>query len=195
MEMIRSWLRLIFFQALIKVSERRDFDTFKIYSASNDESFFDTVIKALEFLKRMDAHRYARAEKHLRGIAHVKQGINHYELRTKMFYVHEFDDADPAYFASQVVHEATHGYLSDRRFRYKGNEERHESICVREQFAFIKKAINQQKSVSEEKRKAIIEEWQGWFQQLMETKWWQQKNLRRERIRALQETVREWSGK
>ena len=181
----------VYHRLLFAISDHRTFDRFTLYSIENDQVFFAKAIEALELLKKVDSRRYQRAQRYLPILAHVRQGGNFYKHSAKAFYVHKPPD-DAAFFASEIVHETTHAYLIDRGFRYNKNaRERHERLCTKEQLNFIIKTINSQEHMPHSQKDELIRQWRTWFEERLASGWWHDKNVRKDRIVALREMLRE----
>ena len=102
-----------------------------------------------------------------------------------------FPKNEPAFFASEIVHEATHGYLKSKGFRYtKKTRERHEKLCLKEQQRFIKKAIYSQEQYTEDEKKKILKEWNEWFVEALNTRWWEPHKVLRGQFDRLTELLR-----
>ncbi len=173
---------------LFAISAQRTTDGFTLYSVDDDPVFFDRANQALAVLKRTDQRRYRRALRYTRVIAHVKQGGNFYNPHARAFYVHEYPD-DIAYFASLMVHEATHGYLLHQRVRR--DKDRHERLCISEQLRFIAKCIRTQSHLTSTQQQAMIEEWRSWFDQELASDWWDEKQVLKRQMAAFKATIRQ----
>ncbi len=176
---------------LFGISSRRTCNGFTLYSIENNQIFFANAIAALNKLKEIDLRKYERARYLVPIIAHVRQGGNFYKQSAKAFYVDEVPD-DILYFASEIVHEATHAYLLRKGFRYyKEVRERHERICVKEQLSFIIKSIKAQSNVTELQKQIYMQQWKEWFQEHLTSEWWHNKNIRRSRFLAIKKLLKE----
>ncbi len=181
----------IYHKLLFVVSTSRTFDGVTLYSIENDSGFFEKANKALNILRSVDPRRYQRVQRYMPILAHVRQGGDFYKHSARAFYVQSKPD-DPAFFASMIVHEATHAYLINKGFRYeKSVREQHERICAREQLAFIVKAINVQEHVPTSQKEEVIRQWKTWFEEQLASGWWHDKNTRRNQMKALREVLGE----
>ncbi len=178
----------IYHRLLFAVSTCRAFDGFKLYSIEDDVIFFELATKALAVLKNTDRRRYERALAYIPIIAHVKQGGNFYKRPARAFYVHEYPE-DIAYFASLIVHEATHGSLLHRHVRRDNN--RHERICIDEQLRFITRFIHAQPQLSITEKQEMTRRWQAWFRQELASDWWDEKQIIKRQMAAFKQTVGE----
>lgn len=174
---------------------RRVHKGFVLYSIEHDEKFFRCAAEAIDLLERVDARRAARAKRYLPIIAHVRQGSDFYKPSAHAFYVHDVPD-DSAYFASAIVHEATHGYLFARKIPYAPElRERIERLCSKEQFAFIVRAIRVQAHVAKEKQDEVIQQWTDWFSEQLASGWWHQQKMKAGQVRALCDMLKElWAS-
>ena len=181
----------IYHRALFAIAKRQTFDTFTLYSVDDDSKFFDQAIAALQLLKAVDPRRYRRAQRYMPIIAHVRQGANFYKHAARAFYVNACSD-DPAYFASEIVHEATHAYLAHKGLRYtKANRERHERLCTTEQLAFITRAIQAQPHVPTLQQQELITQWRRWFEEHLASKWWEGHHTRQWQFAAFKTMTQE----
>ncbi len=182
----------IYHHVLFVISSHHAFDRFTLYSVDHDTTFFERVEAALALLKDVDPRRYRRAQRYLPVIALVKQGRNFYKHTARAFYVDECPD-DVPYFASEIVHEATHAYLRHRGFRYtKSDRERHEHICTAEQLAFITRAIRSQSHVPEPQQQELIARWNRWFEEHLASKWWEDREVRRLQFTAVKRVIQDF---
>ena len=101
--------------------------------------FFGRVQRALELIDRYDPRRLDRIRRDVRAIGGVSDGMNHYEeaSRTIVLSLPAVLWDTPAELALTIVHEATHGRISDRGIRYYlENRDRIEAACVHQEVAF-----------------------------------------------------------
>lgn len=176
---------------LLSISQRRELDGLTAYSVDGNQRFFNIASEAISLLRSKDPVRYRRARRYMPVIAHVRQGFNFYKHAVRAFYVHEFPE-DASYFASEIVHEATHAYLLSRGYRYSGRwRKRHEQICVRQQLAFITRVIRAQDHIPPAQQEDLLRQWQEWFQQQLASEWWHGRMVRRQRLKAIKELLQE----
>lgn len=175
---------------MLFVSAQETYNSFRLYSFYHEkaESFFETTKSALSLLATYDPLRYKRAEKYLLRIAYFKEGVDYYDRSLSAFVVDEFTEDDPAYFASSIVHEATHAHLLSLGFKYsRKTRERHEWICVKEQKRFIRKVVYHQPGWTQEHKENIMTRWDKWFSDALQSHWWTPEKLVRNRMSRLLE--------
>jgi len=176
---------------LLGISQRREIDSFSVYSVDGTQQFFKTATEAIALLRSKDPVRYERARRYMPVIAHVRQGFNFYKHAVRAFYVHEPSE-DVPYFASEIVHEATHAYLQSRGYRYDHRSRKHhEQICTRQQLAFIMRVIQSQDHISPAQQEDLIRQWKEWFQQQLASEWWHERVTRQKQLGAIKELLLE----
>lgn len=127
-----------------------EFDGIGLASPSEGGAEFAAVMhSSLELIRNHDPRRYGRVSDHICWIVnaahhHGPGGASYhpYLRRCKI----DFSDFGwdnkahvAAYYAHQIVHEATHGWLCARGFRYsRSSRMQHERICLAEQNRFLK---------------------------------------------------------
>lgn len=184
-----NWANLQVNRIAFHFSAHETFDGINLYCLDGDEKemFFDTVTKALKLLQAHDLRRYVRAKTYLKNIALLPSGNGHYERGTSSFFVDSFDYYRTASFASDIVHEATHGLLITKGFKYEADQKRHETICTQEQVRTIRRliyALNPDMPL--EKKQSMVKVWEDWMKTSLEGEWWgPQKQLRRSAARLI----------
>ena len=156
----------------------KKFEDFNLYAINPDEAeaFFACAVEALKLLKKLDNRRYIRAQKYVPNIALIKSGNNCYKASADAYYVEDFYSGDVICFAGSIVHEATHGLLHAKKFKYiKERREQHERICVAEDIAFKKKEILVKQDYSQEEKKKMIENLKKDATDALKTHWWDTK--------------------
>ncbi|MDO8730670.1 MAG: hypothetical protein Q7J69_05785, partial [Candidatus Omnitrophota bacterium] len=181
-------------KVMFSISEKRMFDGFTLYCMFQEQSkdFFKETVDALTLIKKVDPRRYARTKKSLPIIAYVKQGINCYNPTAKAFYVDEFRYPDQyGAYAGLIVHEATHGYLRERRFELTlETQKQHEFICLDEQSRFMKRVIEDMDASNEEKRE-FLEDVTKRFGGLRKSEWYALGKTRAAKLVRLHQVLRE----
>ena len=115
---------------------------------SKARHFRDTLLAALRLLKATDPRRYTRVQKHLSWVVNMtlsRHGAAEYRHMTRtcasdiLEVSHENDlEFLAGYYASTLVHEATHGMIRCRGILYnKKLRRRIERLCVREEQRFV----------------------------------------------------------
>ncbi len=184
--MLVSFFSSIWIRLALRLCKKTSYKIFDLYSLSGDDSFFSVTIQALDTLAIIDPRRFLRVQKYIRKIAHIKSGISSYYHPLSVFIVHDFSKDDIVLYASNIVHEGTHGYLDSKGFQYTfKTREQIERICLKEQFRFIKKAIFFQDHLTHERKEEIWSEWKKGFSQALETRWWETHHLIADGIKSL----------
>jgi hypothetical protein len=128
-----------------------DFDGIRFASISHDATeFVNAMRSSLSLIRTHDPRRYRRVKDHICWIVDAARhdgagGIayNSYLRQcTVDFSDFGWDSANylAAYYAHLIVHEATHGWLCARGFRYtRSSRMQHERICVAEENRFLKR--------------------------------------------------------
>ena len=125
---------------------------------TDDKVFYDFICDILELIKQHDEKRYLRVINELNWIANtrrIKVDCGEYKHSIKLCSIHcnlsiEQHIDDLIYFASVIIHEATHGYLSSKGF--ESTKERRvqiERICVAEGNRFLAKVAEKHPETSE----------------------------------------------
>ncbi|OGX04194.1 MAG: hypothetical protein A3G87_01375 [Omnitrophica bacterium RIFCSPLOWO2_12_FULL_50_11] len=183
-----AWLRFT-----LLLCEKRSFQTFALYAFCDPERadvFFKAAEDALSVLEIVDPLKFKRVQKYLPRIVYLRSGINHYDASLSAFLVDAFPENDAVFFATQIVHEATHGYLRSKGFPYtRETRERHENICLKEERRFIRKAIHQHEKWTDEEKKQVMERWNEWFDDALKTRWWEPRNVWVNRLKRLKELL------
>jgi hypothetical protein len=143
-------LRRRFCYWVYRAVEVGEYDGIHLVSVSVDADVFASVIKkSLELIQTHDARRYLRVKQHIRWIVdaayHPGAGSSAYHPYLKRCKI-DFSDFGwnelntALFYAKQVVHEATHGVLHSRGFRYtRKTRAQHERICLAEENRFLKR--------------------------------------------------------
>jgi hypothetical protein len=177
------------FKCLTVISERRQYEGLVLW-ARNDlddcDNFFEVTIQALGVLKRMDRRRFKRVKNQLSTIAYIQTGLNQYISHLSLFAVDSFPPGNHVYFASVIVHEATHGFLHSKGFGpSKATQEQHERICTKEQVRFLQRVVLQSDDYSVEKKKDCLAELDIWFREQMASRWWESHKINTSRMERL----------
>jgi len=132
-----------------RTSEVARFDGIAIADYRNRSSHFrDTVLSALDLIKRTDARRFARVKRQLKWIVNSTlrvPGMADYYHGTqtcRIDFVEPAPGSDAEYpigsCASTIIHEATHGVVACRDIAYsKKLRSRIERLCVTEEQRFL----------------------------------------------------------
>lgn len=111
---------------------------------------FDDIWAALDLIQQTDPRRFHRIQQFVTRIILIRLrrslimgqynpigkvcGLARIEFPTKLRYLARYS------YASTIIHEATHGYLFQRKFpASKSNRRRIEVICVKEEARFMSK--------------------------------------------------------
>jgi hypothetical protein len=149
---------------LLAVCEKKQFESFTLYALEDEEDFFNSVVETLSILKQYDPIRYSRVKKYLPRIAYAKQGSDCYRPEVEAFFVDTFPLDDICFFASILVHEATHGFIYKKGIPYDHTRERQENICYQEQFKFIVRVIELETAMTFAEKEQRIKAWKEWFE-------------------------------
>jgi len=115
---------------------------------SDDEKFFKITKEAIDLIAKIDQRRFKRVKSELKYILNQELlSIGVYRKRLRAcgidFGEYEFDENYKWYlysYAGTIVHEATHGYLDTKKYKYTSkNRVQIEKICRTEQNRFLKK--------------------------------------------------------
>ncbi len=179
------WLRI-----MLLLSEKRIVEGFELYAFSDASDFFEITPRALSFLKETDPRRYKRTRQYLSRIAYLRLGTDYFYPALSAFIVDSFPKDNPQFFAAQIVHETTHAYLESKGLRYTPKtRERHEMICLNQQKYFIKRAVLRNESLSEEERKEVLAQWDQWFQEELNSHWWEPHKMRLRQMDRLRDQL------
>jgi len=151
------------------------FDGNQLYCMESDdaEMFFATCTQALRLLQTHDERRYQRVKKYLKNIALFSSGYGHFDKTTSSFIVNSFDFYHPTTFASNIVHEATHGLLNGKGLKYESSEKRHETICSREQIRSLRRlSIKLNPNITAEQLAELDKAWKEWMESGLRDEWW-----------------------
>ena len=114
-----------------------------------DDGFEKTITQSLELIKTICPKRYGYVKNEIMWIvnsAETPENMGNYIRRMNLCNIHftRFDEdllGVSLFFAGQIVHEATHGVIYTKGFKYdQENRVQIERICVTEQNRFLKKA-------------------------------------------------------
>src|ERR1019366_2615372 len=159
---ILDWFNRLITRIVFRFSAHEIFDNINLYCMDDDEKeiFFETTVEALKLLATNDHLRYNRVKKYLKNIALLPTPHGHFEASTSSYIVDSFDHNRRAEFAAECVHEATHGMLHSKGFKYEADKKRHETLCIREQFRTLRRLIFQlNPDMAEEKKQEMVREW------------------------------------
>ncbi len=167
-----------FHQRWIGILVHRDYLDFRLYASTADAVFFTNAAQALDRLKLSDPRRYRRAAQCVPEIVCLPGKWNGYFVSQKAYYVSEQYTRDSMYFASAIVHEATHGYLEDRGFSLASakTHERYELLCLEEQLRFIRRTTHQFEAWTQAQKEDYIKYWEQWAEKRVASKWWLLRN-------------------
>jgi len=181
-------LRQLFNYVLLMSCNKVKYDGFTLYvteDAKDAENYYKIVKNALNKIKEIDARKYKRVKKYLRSIAYVEMGSNCYMQMQRSFFVDTIPE-DKDYFASSIIHEATHGYLFSKGFLYsKDMQEQHERICTKEQLYFLTKLIAKKENLSKEEQMKEVLRYKKYFEKSLQRQWWDKKVQKEKRINRL----------
>jgi hypothetical protein len=131
----------------MRANETGRFEGLRLASLRGDGgSFTKTILSSLRLIQEQDARRYARVRQHIAWI--VNQVNNElgaqylHRIRTLFLQFEDAPELSPdvliAFYASTIVHEATHGVLESRGIEMsEANGLRIERLCVAEQNRFV----------------------------------------------------------
>jgi len=129
-----------------------DLEGIKIADLVEDEkSFEESITSSLLRIKELDPRRFITVKKEIRWLMNSNQVPKYggqYRRRNRVCLLNysaysEDDKLVSLFFAGLVVHEATHGLLDSKGFRYtKENRVQIERICTAEENRFYKRAEN-----------------------------------------------------
>lgn len=111
----------------------------------DDQGFFQETKRALRLIDKTDSKRYQRVRDYIAYIVNIESAslatYNSGKICKVDFGKYEFSN-HPEWshymYAAMLVHEATHGYLREKQFRYiKSNRLRIERICRSEENRFL----------------------------------------------------------
>ncbi|GGX66408.1 hypothetical protein [Saccharospirillum salsuginis] len=137
-------------ESLLKTVQIGSYDSINIACFKSDNrEFFHFITRVLTFVEEVDLKRYQRITQELDWIVNQQALARYsgkYSSSLRMCSVgyditDETSNDDVIYYASLVIHEATHGYIYRKGIKYsEENWERIERLCVAEQNRFLKKA-------------------------------------------------------
>ena len=159
---MRKWIQRFFARQmlwLLRGSQIAQFGDISVCDLSKGEPEFKTVmLAALQLLKDTDLRRFARVNRHLKWISNIalsRGGAQYrHDLQACMidFVKPETDAQFPyyvAWYASVLVHEATHGVLRTRSILYSRElRTRIKHLCVTEQNRFAHRLESTQPKVA-----------------------------------------------
>jgi len=185
--MIRDWLARNYYKVIFKVSAREEYKGFVLYSLKNDELFFSHTKKSLDLIERYDSRRFSETRLHLPVIAHVEEGFNYFNRNANAFYVENYFPQDIGFYASAIVHEATHAYLFHKGLDYDSDRERHEIICTNEQNRFLRNLIKANAELSADQKREWIAKNDAMFKGKIKSRWWERdrKKIRISKLKAI----------
>ncbi len=172
---VLDWFTRQIYSLEFHFSAHETFDGINLYCVDDDEKemFFETAIKALKLLQTNDPRRYCRVKKYLKNIALSPTGNGHFQGANSSFIVDSFDYSRASSFAAEIVHEATHGLLDSRGFRYETDKRRHETICIREQFRTARRLIYKlNPDLTAETKNEMVGAWKTWMETALQDEWW-----------------------
>ena len=137
---------------------------------TDDHVFYDFICDILKLIQQFDEKRYLRVINELSWIVNTKSlkvDCGEYKHSIKLCSIHcnfsvEQTLDDKIFFASVIIHEATHGYLASKGFEYtKERRVQIERICVTEQNRFLANVAYKHPDISKKYiRKFTPEPWQ-----------------------------------
>lgn len=129
------------------------FDSIKLCDVNADPTdnaaFYECAKEVLALVRRTDHRRYLRIRKHLKYIANAdllsganyRHSSNSCRIDFGRLYFEEYREWTIWYFASALVHEATHGLIWSRGIEYsRSHRSQIERICRTEQNRFLRHA-------------------------------------------------------
>jgi hypothetical protein len=160
--MIRRWLSNLAHRGQLWAQESAEVASFEgirisdLGSGKQSPAFRETIIAALDLVKRLDPRRFQRVRRHIDWIVNTvsTDGGARYVSRSRTC---EFDLEDPVclgaashefrtgWCASSLVHEATHGLIASKGIPYTAAlRGRIEAVCVAEEHRFLNRlaAVN-----------------------------------------------------
>ena len=173
--------RLAYVRLMLRVSEKIIFEEFELYCliAKERDKFFEETKNALIFLKDNDVEKFNKAKKYVNKIAYLSVGNNSYNSHLGMFIVDSYPEHNPLLYSSNIVHEAEHADLFSRGHEYNATTaHQHEIRCTEEQRKYVINAIQKSCPLDEAEKNKTITEWNQWFDEMIKTEWWTQKNIR-----------------
>ncbi len=119
------------------------------FNDHDDQDFFGETKRALELIARTDRRRYQRVREHIDYIVNTELAAFATYNPGKICKVDfgrlkfsEHPEWSHYMYAATLVHEATHGYIEAKGFRYiKPNRLRIERICRSEENRFLSRSI------------------------------------------------------
>jgi len=184
------WLDTHSHHVVFAYSKKAHHDGFKLYCLSKEKTkkFFETASKALDLMKQIDRRRYRRAMQHVPNIVYAGSGTGYFKPSARAYYVDSFDPNDIVAFAGSVIHEATHGFVMAKGFKYVDEKrEQHERMAVAEQFRFIKRAICRDETLSSEEQEKATKKWEIYFDAIVKNRWWEPHLVRERNTNAFKE--------
>jgi len=175
-----DWFTRLYLRHVFQSMAHEIFDNINLYYLDDEkkELFFEATIKALKLLRTHDPRRYNRAKKYLMNIAYLPTGNGCFESSTFSYLVDSFAECTPAQFASAIVHEATHGMLYVRGFKYDGHQKQHEVICIREQGRTIRRLVDQLiPDMTADKKEEWERACESWMETSLRSEWWNMHQL------------------
>ena len=170
-----AWLGAALHRRAVSGLECVAYDGFCLFVGSDNRAFVDAVTAALRLLQLVDARRYRRAQRHAPNLVRwpFQIGAGHYLGPGQAYYMESAcETANPAAVAGSLVHEATHGYLAARGFRYWKARRRHERLCLTEQVRFLRRYLQWHPTCSEEEKRQALNAIEQWAQRAFASRWW-----------------------
>lgn len=143
---------------LLKYFKQGDYSSIGISCFITDNNvFYNFIYDTLKIIKQHDEKRYLRVINELNWIVNtrrIKVDCGEYKHSIKLCSIHcnfsvEQTLDDKIYFASLIIHEATHGYLASKGFEYtKETRVQIERICVTEQNRFLANIADKHPDIS-----------------------------------------------
>ncbi|MFC1850519.1 toxin-antitoxin system YwqK family antitoxin [candidate division CSSED10-310 bacterium] len=173
----RQLLKKIWLRFALTLLQKSTFDSFTLYvnpvlKADEVETFHNLFQSAMAHIKDISPLIYQRVCRDLPRIAYVKMGRNCYIPEAKAFFIDTVGKKTTRMFASEIVHEAAHAFVLERGIPHQGLEERHERFAVNRQFAFLKKSVLADNSLSAAQKHDEIELYQAAMVRSFKTRWW-----------------------
>ena len=127
------------------------------------------VLEGLRLLQQHYPRAYRRAQRFVPTIVETNLPT-HYDANVDACYLNLVDSPDPVEVAASLVHEATHGYLTQqRRMEHRGaSSEKQERICMSQQGKFMAVCASVAgRDVDEYKRI-----WKNYTEKSLVSRWW-----------------------
>lgn len=171
---IRKWV----FEYFLKSVQQGEIESIKIACFKSDgKEFYNFIKNVLSFIKSVDPKRYNRTIRELQWISNTntQETTGKYNNLVKLCSLNyeisnEVTDSCIVLFSSVIVHEATHGLLYSKGFKYtEDNREQVERICFAEENRFLKKAEVKYPEIAKSHQREFNPD--NWVSMWESTKW------------------------